>query len=83
MYVRCHINYRKRPDLVPNDLEAVSLEVKQANSQSFIISIIYRPPNSKTENLLKIERFIELVDNENLHIRRFKYKFACTECIYG
>ncbi len=54
--------------MVPNDLEAVSLEVKQANSQSFIISTIYRPPNSKTENLLKIERFIELVDNENKEI---------------
>ncbi len=50
MYVS--INYQKRPDLVPNDLEAVSLEVKQA----------------KTENLLKIERFIELGDNENKEI---------------
>ncbi len=69
MYVRCNINYQKRPDLVPNDLEAVSLEVQQANtSQSFIISTIYRPPNSKIENLLKIERLIQLVDNENKEI---------------
>ena len=40
MYARCNINYQKRPDLVPNDLEAISLEIKQANSQSFIISTI-------------------------------------------
>ena len=51
IYARCNINYIKRPDLVPNSLEAVSLEIKQANSQSFIISTTYRPPNSKTEDL--------------------------------
>ena len=44
MYAGCNINYQKRPDLVPNDLEAISLEIKQANIQSFIISTIYRPP---------------------------------------
>jgi exonuclease III len=34
-YVRCHVNYENRPDLIPNDLEAVCLEIKQANSKSF------------------------------------------------
>ena len=36
IYVICKINSQKRPDLVPNDLEAVSLEIRQENSQSFI-----------------------------------------------
>ena len=40
IYVRCHVNYENRPDLTPNDLEAVCLEVKQANSRSFIISSV-------------------------------------------
>ena len=44
------------------------IEIKQANSQSFIISTIYRPPNSKTEDLLKIERLIQLSDNENKEV---------------
>ena len=68
IYIRCNINYQKRPDLVPNDLEAVSIEVRQANSQSFIISSVYRPPNSKTEVFLKIERLIQLIDNENKEV---------------
>ena len=68
IYIRCNINYQKRPDLVPNDLEAVSLEVRQANSQSFIISSVHRPPNSKTEVFLKIERLIQLIDNENKEV---------------
>ena len=67
IYAR-YINYLKRPDLVPNSLEAVSLEIKQENSQSFIISTIYRPPNSKTEDLLKIERLIQVADNENKEV---------------
>ena len=68
IYARCNINYLKRLDLVPNSLEAVSLEIKQANSQSFIISTIYRPPNSKTEDFLKIERLVQLADNENKEV---------------
>ena len=68
IYIRCNINYQKRPDQVSNDLEAVSLEVRQANSQSFIISSVYGPPNSKTEVFLKIERLIQLIDKENKEV---------------
>ena len=32
IYIRCHVNYNKRFDLVPTDLEAVCLEIRQANS---------------------------------------------------
>ena len=68
IYTRSNINYLKRPDLVPNDHGAISLEIKSASSQAFIISTIYRPPNSKTEDLLKIERLIQLADYENKEI---------------
>ena len=43
IYIRCHVNYEKLPDLIPTGLEAACLENKQANSRSFIISSIYRP----------------------------------------
>ena len=68
IYVRCHVNYENRPDLIPNDLEAVCLEIKQANSTSFIFSSVYRPPNTTVENFSKIERLIRLVDNENKEV---------------
>jgi hypothetical protein len=73
--------YQKRPDLVPNDLEAVSLEVRQANSQSFIISSVYRPPNSKTEVFLKIERLIQLIDNENKEVYILGELYQLTQVI--
>ena len=39
MYIRCHVNYENRPDLIPNDLEAICFEIKQANSKSFRVFI--------------------------------------------
>jgi exonuclease III len=65
IYVRCHINYENRPDLVPTDLEAVCVEIKQANSQSFIVSSIYRPPCSTSEVFIKIESLIKSIDDKN------------------
>ena len=65
IYVRCYINYKNRPDLIPKDLEAISLEIKQVKSKSFIISSVYRPPNTTVEIFSKIEKQIQLVDNEN------------------
>ena len=65
IYIRCHVNYTLRSDLVPTDLEAVSVETNQANSQSFIISSIYRPPCSTNEVFKKIEELIKLTDDES------------------
>ena len=49
IYLRSTINYRDRSDLVPLDLEAVCLEIIKPHSQPFIITTVYRPPNSSTE----------------------------------
>ena len=65
MYIRCHVNYENRPELVPSDPEAVCVEIKQANSQSFIVSSIYRPPCSPSEVFTKIERLIKSIDDDN------------------
>ena len=46
----------------------VCLEIKQANSKSFIFSSVYRPPNTTAETFSKIGRLIQLVDNENKEV---------------
>ena len=65
IYNRCHVNYEKLLDLIPTGLEANCLEIKQANSPSFLISSIYGPPSAPVEIFLKIEKLIDLVDNKN------------------
>ena len=54
--------------MVPTDLEAVCLEIKQSNSRSFIISTIYRAPSASVEIFSKIKELIELVDNKSKEI---------------
>ena len=71
LYIRCHVNYTLRPDLVPTDLEAVCVEINLANSQSFIISSIYRPPCSANEVFKKIEELIKLIDDESKELYIF------------
>ena len=68
IYIRCHVNYEKLSDFIPTGLEAVCLEIKQANNRSFIISSFYRPPSAPVEIFSKIEKLIDLVDNKNKEV---------------
>ncbi|EDO36916.1 predicted protein [Nematostella vectensis] len=43
LYVRDSHNYRIRNDLVPEDLEAVCVEIIKPNSKPFIVCTVYRP----------------------------------------
>ena len=47
------------------------MEINQANSQSFIISSIYRPPCSTSEVFKKIEELIKLIDDESKELYIF------------
>ena len=64
IYVRCNLNYKNCSDLVPIGLEAVCVEIKLNNTQSFIVSSIYRPPCSPSEIFTKIENLIKSIDDE-------------------
>ena len=39
IYIRCHVNYEKLPDMISTGLEAVCFEIKQTNSRSFIYQV--------------------------------------------
>ena len=63
IYVRKSINFVKRSDLVPENLEAVCIEVTKPNSRPFIVSSIYKPPSAPVEIFNSIERMIGQMDN--------------------
>ena len=46
IYVRNTISYRNLSHTIPDNLEAVVVEIHKPNSRPFIVSTIYRPPNS-------------------------------------
>ena len=70
VYLRSSINYKTRNDLVPDDLEAVCLEICKPNSRNFIVASVYRPPDNSSEFFYAFEKMIGLIDDENkeLHI---------------
>ena len=54
IYVRNTISYRNLSHTIPDNLEAVVVEIHKPNSRPFIVSTIYRPPNSTVAEPNKI-----------------------------
>ena len=70
IYLRSTISYKIQNDLVPDDIEAICLEISKPNSRNFIVASVYRPPSSTSEFFLTFEKMIKMIDDENkeLHI---------------
>ena len=66
IYIRTNHNYRKRNDLIHDELELITIEIKRLRSKSFLISTWYRPPNSSLDQLHKFENLVELIDATGL-----------------
>lgn len=47
IYVKENVNCKRRSDLESDDLEHIWLEINQTNSKPFLLSILYRPPDTK------------------------------------
>ncbi|CAB4032892.1 RNA-directed DNA polymerase from transposon BS, partial [Paramuricea clavata] len=59
------LNVIDRDDLVPEDVEAVCLEIIKLKSKPVVNASAYRPPKSQIEFLDKIEVLFQNLDNEH------------------
>lgn len=64
VYVKNGINARRREDLETNNISCLWLEISPANTKSFLVGNIYRPPDSRVEYNDRFEDFIDIVINE-------------------
>jgi hypothetical protein len=64
-YHRGILNVIARDDLVPEDVEAVCLEIIKPKSKPVLIASAYGPPNSQIDFLDKIEISLQILDNEH------------------
>lgn len=65
IYIRNTINYEWRPQIIPDEMEAVCIDVMKPNSKAFTILSSYRPPNGDSDKFYKcLETIIAKVDNE-------------------
>ena len=67
-YIRNNIPYVERSALVPENVEALCIEIGKLNAKPIPISTWYRPPNFNSEILEFFETFLQNIDRENKEI---------------
>lgn len=69
VYLKNHINYRVRTDLMPNETEAIVIEILKPNSKPFIVISAYRPPCLNPDIFFeKISNTIKTLDLKDMEI---------------
>ncbi len=66
IYIRDIIPYSERNSLIPDNIEAICLEIKKPYTKPILISTWYRPANSNTKWPDGFEFFLQNVNNENI-----------------
>ena len=59
IYVADHIEYERRLDLEPSEVESIWIEIKIKNSKPFLVCSVYRPPSANAE---WCEKFAEQIE---------------------
>ena len=66
IYIRSSINYKARPDLGADNIEALCIEILKPNSRPFAVISCYRPPNSNVDQFFyDFSYLIKQLDNED------------------
>ncbi|XP_028416157.1 uncharacterized protein LOC114539748 [Dendronephthya gigantea] len=68
IYLRTHINYSIRKELMSNELETITIEISKPKSKPFLINCWYRPPDSMIEIFNIYEDLVKKMDNENKEV---------------
>lgn len=69
VYIKNHINYKVRLDLMSEETESIVIEIVKPNSKPFAIIVAYRPPQSNPDDFFNnILNSIKMLDNERKEI---------------
>ena len=68
LYVKDHLSYTLRNDLVPCTLEMACIELHLPHCRSFLVCSWYRPPNSDMTIFNDYDQFLDKCDSEDKEI---------------
>ena len=68
LYIKNNINYVIRNDLMPEDLEMMTIEILKPNAKSFLVATWYRPPDAPVDTFKDFEKFLKIVDTEDREV---------------
>lgn len=65
IYVRDLLNVKDGSQFVPNSIEAVCIEIIKPKTKPFLITSIYRPPNSRVDFMDNLENYLNELDEQD------------------
>ena len=65
VYVHESISYKIRSDLMPDNLEVVTLQIANSKFKPFIVTSIYRPPGKPVSYFNDMEALLASLDSDN------------------
>ena len=65
VYVHQSISYKIRSDLMPDNLEVVTLQIANSKFKPFIVTSIYRPPGKPVSYFNDMEALLASLDSDN------------------
>ena len=68
IYVRDSIKYKRRLDVLIDDLELICIEVEPPKSKSFLVLAWYRPPSGPVGSFNKLEKALSFLDEEGKEV---------------
>jgi exonuclease III len=68
IYLCNNIPYVEQSDLIPENVEALCLEIRKPKSKPVLVSTWYRPPDSNIELLEWFEKYLKKSGDENKEI---------------
>ena len=65
IYTRDTLNVREMSSFVPENIEAVCLEIIKPKTQPILITTVYRPPSLNTNFMDDLENYLHVLDGQN------------------
>ena len=65
IYTRDILNVREMSSFVPENIEAVCLEIIKPTTQPILITTVYRPPSFNTNFMDNLENYLHVLDGQN------------------
>ena len=68
MFIRSTINYKIRSDIMPDNLETITVEITKPKAKPFLLNTWYRPPDMPVDVFTDYEILMQKMDHENKEI---------------
>ena len=85
LYIGNYVPFKHRPDLEPDEIESVCIEICFKNTKSFLLNFIYSPPNETQKWIDKFDALLAKFEGLNFEyhiLGDFNFKYIADSKFY-